>query len=164
MKYLFPVLILSAVLCACNRQAPRPRLTPEQRAARIDSLKSDLLKTDIAFSQLSEDKGRNVAFAQYADSNATILRSFSMPITGKDTIINLLNSNPDTSFKQIWTPVSSDVARSGDLGYTYGTYYIETKDVDKAGGTYCTVWKKDASGKWKFILSTGNEGVKPEEQ
>jgi ketosteroid isomerase-like protein len=129
----------------------------------MDSLNHDLLQTDIAFSQLSEDSGRNAAFMQYADSNATILRAFSMPITGKDTIIRMFANHPDTSFKQIWTPIAADVARSGDLGYTYGTYYIETKNVDKAGGTYCTIWKKDASGKWRFILSTGNEGVKPQE-
>jgi ketosteroid isomerase-like protein len=163
MKYLFPVVILSAMLCACNQHTQRPRLTPQQRAARLDSLKTDLLKTDIAFSQLSEDKVRNVAFTEYADSSATILRSYSMPISGKDTIISMLNNHPDTSFKQIWTPISADVARSGDLGYTYGTYYVETKNADKSGGTYCTVWKKDPAGKWKFILSTGNEGVKPQE-
>jgi len=162
MKYLVPVVILALTLGACNQPVKKTRLTPEQRAARLDSLKNDLLTTDIAFSQLSEDKGRNAAFTEYADSNATILRAFSMPITGKDTIINLLGTHADTSFKQIWTPISADVARSGDLGYTYGTYYVETKNVDKAGGTYCTVWKKDSSGKWKFILSTGNEGVKPE--
>jgi hypothetical protein len=31
-------------------------------------------------------------------------------------------------------------------------------------GTYCTVWKKDKDKKWKFVLDTGNEGLKPAEK
>jgi hypothetical protein len=162
MKYFFYLLVITGICTACNQAGMRPHLTDAQKAARLDSLKSDLLKTDLAFSQLSEQKGRNAAFAEYADSNATMLRAFSQPVTGKDTIINVLNSHPDTGFVLTWLPVRADVARSGDLGYTYGTYILQFKDIDKTGGTYCTVWKKDKDNKWKFILSTGNEGVESE--
>jgi ketosteroid isomerase-like protein len=27
-------------------------------------------------------------------------------------------------------------------------------------GTYTTFWKKDKKGKWKFVLDTGNDGLK----
>ena len=26
-------------------------------------------------------------------------------------------------------------------------------------GTYVTIWKKQANGRWKFVLDSGNEGV-----
>jgi hypothetical protein len=159
MKNLIYLLVVIAAATACNLPKQRPHLTDAQKAARMDSLKTDLLKTDLAFSQLSEEKGRNAAFSAYADSGATMLRGFSQPVTGKDTIINVLNNHPDTGFVLTWVPIRADIARSGDLGYTYGTYILQFKDVDKTGGTYCTVWKKDKNNQWKFVLSTGNEGV-----
>jgi len=161
MKY-FLCLAVVGIFASCNQQPQRPHLTEAQKVARLDSLRSDLLKTDIGFSQLSEQKGRNAAFAQFADSSAAMLRPYSVHVTGKDTIINVLNSHPDTGFTLTWLPVRADVARSGDIGYTYGTYVLQFKDVDKTGGTYCTIWKKDKNKQWKFVLSTGNEGVEPE--
>jgi len=159
MKGLFCAAILAVCFCSCNQKTGRPHRTEKEIVARQDSLKGDLLKTDLAFSQLSEEKGRNAAFIEYADSSATMLREFSMPTTGKDAIAKLLNQYPDTGAKITWLPISSDVARSGELGYTYGTYTIESKNMDHFGGTYCTVWKRSKAHGWKFLLSTGNEGL-----
>ena len=127
--------------------------------AMMDSLRNDLLKTDIAFSELSEQKGRNAAFAEYAADNATLLRPFSRPLTGRDSIKSMLAMHPDSSYKLTWTPISADVARSGEIGFTYGTYSLDIKNVGKEEGTYATVWHKDSTKTWKFILDTGNEGL-----
>lgn len=162
MKYFLYLALVVCICTNCNQQVQRPHLTDAQKAARLDSLRSDLLKTDIAFSQLSEQKGRNAAFGEYADSSATMLRSFSQPVNGRNSIVEVLNTHPDTGFILTWVPVRADVARSGDLGYTYGTYVLQFNNVDKTGGTYCTIWKKDKNKQWKFALSTGNEGTEPE--
>jgi hypothetical protein len=161
MKNLFLIVLLAACFCSCNQKHEGHHWDKKAIIERQDSLKGDLLKTDLAFSQLSEDKGRNAAFLQYADSSATMLREFSAPTTGVDAIAKLLSQYPDSATKLTWLPISSDVARSGELGYTYGTYIIETKNQDHFGGTYCTVWKRTKAHNWKFIVSTGNEGVKP---
>ena len=157
------LLILTAVVCfcSCNQKHEGHHWDKKAMIERQDSLKDDLLKTDLAFSQASEEKGRNTAFIQYADSGATMLREFSAPTTGVAAIGKLLSQYPDSAAKLTWVPICSDVARSGELGYTYGTYMVETKGTDKFGGTYCTVWKRTKAHNWKFILSTGNEGVKP---
>jgi ketosteroid isomerase-like protein len=159
------ILFITAIVicfCSCNQtQAGHHHLDRKALIARQDSLKDDLLKTDIAFSQLSENKGRNAAFLAYADSSATMLRNFSPATTGIDAIAKLLNQFPDSAVKLSWLPISSDVALSGDLGYTYGTYTIESKGSDHFGGTYCTVWRRHKTSGWKFVLSTGNEGIKP---
>ena len=159
MKYFVQLLLVLAICTACNQKDKHPHLTPAQRAARVDSLKGVLLQTDIAFSQLCEQKGRNAAFAEYADSGATLLRAYSEPVLGKESILNVMNAHTDTGFVITWIPIKSDVAGSGDLGYTYGSYIIENHNSDKAGGTYCTIWKRGKDGKWKFALSTGNEGI-----
>jgi ketosteroid isomerase-like protein len=55
------------------------------------------------------------------------------------------------------------VARSGELGYTSGTYDFSMKDAsgkiisDK--GKYVTVWKKQADGTWKVLLDTYNSDL-----
>ena len=159
MRKLFFIVALGACLCSCNQKPARPHRSEKEIIARQDSLKDDLLKTDIAFSRLSEEKGRNSAFIEYADSEATMLREYSMPTSGKDAIAKLLSQYPDSNTKITWLPITSDVARSGDLGYTYGTYTIESKNKDHFGGTYCTIWKRTKAHGWKFVLSTGNEGV-----
>ena len=159
MRGLFCATLIAICFCSCNQKPTRHHLSEKEIVSRQDSLKGDLLKTDLAFSQLSEDKGRNAAFIEYADSSATMLREFSMPTTGKDAIGKLLGQYPDSGSKLTWIPISSDVARSGELGYTYGTYTIESKNMDHFGGTYCTVWRRSKAHGWKFILSTGNEGV-----
>ena len=58
-----------------------------------------------------------------------------------------------------WVPIKADVARSGELGFTYGTYLLTIKNIGKEEGTYCTIWKKDKNHSWKFVLDTGNEGL-----
>lgn len=162
MKYLLLAVIAACICASCNQQTQRPHLTEAQRAARMDSLRSDLLKTDLAFSELTEKKGRNAGYSEYADSSATLLRPWNKPLTGKNSIMNLLAGTVDTGIALSWLPVRADVARSGDIGYTYGTYVIESSNTDRTGGTYCTIWKKDSNKKWKFVVITGNDGLTPE--
>ncbi|MGE5429525.1 MAG: YybH family protein [Syntrophomonadaceae bacterium] len=128
----------------------------------IQKEKDLLLKTDIEFSRLSEEKGSNEAFLTYAADSAVLLRKNSYPVEGKSAITSLLTARPDTGFVLIWKPMFADAASSGELGYTYGTYEVRTPGGIKSvgEGTYVTIWKKDIQGKWKFVLDAGNEGLK----
>ena len=158
MKKLLFIALVAISFSACNNNKKCCERQP-MTAAVMDSLRSDLLKTDVAFSKMSEEKGRNAAFVAFAADNATLLRPFSRPLTGRDSIQSMLNAHPDTAYKLTWTPISSDVAKSGEIGFTYGTYSLEIKNVGHEEGTYATVWHKDSTKTWKFILDTGNEGL-----
>jgi len=162
MKYYFLSVIAAFSLNSCSQTETRP--SPEARKARLDSLQNDLYQTDLAFSQLSEQKGRNTAFIAYAADNSTLLRPFSMPINGKDSIVSLFNAHADSNYTLSWKPIKAEVAHSGDLGFTYGTYSLTIKNAGKEEGTYCTIWKKDKNHSWKFVLDTGNEGLNPQDQ
>jgi ketosteroid isomerase-like protein len=56
--------------------------------------------------------------------------------------------------------VGADVAASGDLGYTFGTYVFITKDKDgkpfREYGKYTSIWKMQKDGSWKVVLDMGN--------
>jgi ketosteroid isomerase-like protein len=64
-----------------------------------------------------------------------------------------------------WHANKVGVARSGDLGYTSGTYETTFKDAsgktvsDK--GKYLTVWKEQANGDWKVLYDMFNSDLPP---
>jgi ketosteroid isomerase-like protein len=115
--------------------------------------------TDIHFSALSRDSGIRIAFLRYKDSSAVLLRPGHFPLQGAVASQYLLASG-DTSVTLTWIPTHSEVASSGDLGYTYGVYTLRSHSSDSAvQGTYVSIWKKQPDGSWKYVLDSGNPGV-----
>ena len=63
-----------------------------------------------------------------------------------------------------WKPTKIEVAKSGELGYLYGTYDLTMKDP-KGGaaaqdtGKMVEVWKKQVDGKWKCITDIYNSDL-----
>jgi len=126
----------------------------------LDREKQILIKTDIEFSNMSEKTGMEKAFLKYADDEAVLLRTHSMPIVGKEKIGKRYTDSDDTGFTLSWKPLYADVSKSKDLAYTYGTYTLSIKsDKSETYGTYLSIWKKQADGSWKWVLDTGNEGL-----
>ncbi|MDQ5857082.1 MAG: DUF4440 domain-containing protein, partial [Acidobacteriota bacterium] len=64
-------------------------------------------------------------------------------------------------------PNEVQVSASGDLGYSIGTYERMSKDPagrpTSATGTYVSIWRKQADGRWRAVLDIGTPGtpVKP---
>jgi len=129
--------------------------------------KEELKQVDIDFSNLSKEKGTAIAFTEYVAEDGVLLRPFSYPIIGKDKVSELMNQddNSGTTATLTWTPLYADIAASGELGYTYGTWQMHIIKSDKTEerrvGTYVSIWKKDKAGKWKWVLDTGNPGLEP---
>jgi ketosteroid isomerase-like protein len=147
---IFIVLIIG--LSSCNFFKKKQVTT-----AQDDKIK--MLNADKAFSKLSQEKGMKTAFLEYIDSNGVLLRPNEMPIIGADAIDYLIQQN-DTDYTLVWEPKGGALAQSGELGYTYGIYSMKPKAMDTAFfGTYVSIWKKQADGKFKFVLDTGNQGV-----
>ena len=59
----------------------------------------------------------------------------------------------DPTFSISWKTVNAGVSKSGDLGFTAGTYEASFKGPDgkmvSEKGKYLSAWKKDKDGKWK---------------
>jgi ketosteroid isomerase-like protein len=59
----------------------------------------------------------------------------------------------------IWNPLKSEIASSGEIGYTFGEWKYFMKDSinsDTSYGNYMSVWKKQDDGSWKFVIDGGN--------
>lgn len=63
-----------------------------------------------------------------------------------------------------WKVSKVEVAKSGEMGYLYGTYQLSIKDP-KGGptindaGKLVEIWKKQSDGKWKCIVDTYNSDL-----
>ena len=138
------LIILVLLLIGCNKPVS------------ID-MNKELMAVDMAFSTLSKEKGMNHAFLFYVADDGVMLSPNKMPVVGKNKIGDLFQSD-DSKTVFTWNPLYAEVAKSGDLGYTYGIYEI-LEGESRQKGTYVSVWKKDTTGEWKFVLDSGNKGL-----
>jgi ketosteroid isomerase-like protein len=119
-----------------------------------------LMKTDLEFSKMSVTIGMHKAFLAYFADSGAMLRDNLYPLIGKDSLMAQFAKSADTSFTLSWKPVFEKIAKSGDLGYTYGYYERTIKSTHSISrGTYLTIWEKQKDGTWKFVMDTGTEGL-----
>lgn len=121
--------------------------------------KMEMMNADREFSKMCQEKGMKAAFIEYLDSNGVLLRPNRLPIAGADAVDFLIQQN-DTDYTMTWEPKNGVIARSGELGYTYGIYALRPSEKDTViYGTYVSIWKKEKGGTWKYVLDSGNEGI-----
>lgn len=124
-----------------------------------------LLAADAAWMKVyvAKDLDKSVGFF---DDDGSMLPPNAPTATGKDALTKVIGSAfafPD--YKLGWHANKVGVARSGELGYTSGTYDFSFKDAagktisDK--GKYLTVWKKESDGSWKVLFDTFNSDLPP---
>jgi ketosteroid isomerase-like protein len=83
---------------------------------------------------------------------------------GKDAIRTALKEfigDPNVSLT--FTSASAEVAKSGDIAYTQGSYTMvqsdmKTKKPITEKGAYVTVYKKQADGSWKAVQDINTPG------
>jgi len=107
------------------------------------------------------DLAGTVAF--YADD--AVLLAPNAPIAKdrksiRETWAAMIGPGTDIS----WRVSKAEAAKSGELGYVYGTYSLSMKDP-KGGpptddtGKMVEIWKKQADGKWRCIVDTFNSDL-----
>jgi len=136
-----------------------PSATSDSRA--IDASAIQALDEQWSATAARNDLEGTVAF--YAD-DAVLLPPNAPIATDRKSIreswAGLLGPNTAVS----WKVSRAEVAKSGELGYLYGTYSLSIKDP-KGGppvhdaGKIVEIWKKQADGKWKCIVDTYNSDL-----
>jgi ketosteroid isomerase-like protein len=152
MNSILPVVIAALLFTSCD-------LKPDQENKADAFAKMEMMEADRKFSRMSAEKGMKAAFIEYIDSNGVLLRPGHLPIAGADAVDFLIQQN-DAEYTMSWEPSNGYIAKSGELGYTYGVYALRPSVKDTViYGTYVSIWKKEKGGTWKFVLDSGNEGI-----
>jgi ketosteroid isomerase-like protein len=132
--------------------------------ADAEAVKAQLMKVDAEFSDAVQKIGVGEAFLRYADADATMLPPGQNPVTGLAGVKGQFADFP-AGTALAWKPYKAEAAASADLGYTLGTYEMHGKDKDGKPvvryGKYCSVWKKQRDGAWKWVVDVGTPSPAP---
>ncbi|HKI74614.1 MAG TPA: DUF4440 domain-containing protein [Pseudomonadales bacterium] len=127
-------------------------------ATRTPASVDDLIATDRAFSEFSAQHGPHAAWDKYLDDKAVDMSAGQDFVFDKATTLKGFDGFPATT-SLTWTPIGGDIAKSGDLGYTFGRYIVKNSAGSasrESHGKYVTVWKRQADGAWKVVFDGGN--------
>ena len=147
---------LALLALSCNQQQ---KPAPDTRQADEAAIR----QADIAWSKLADVRQQD-AFNGFFLEDAIVLGPNEPMAIGKEAIRKMIAGTfamPGFSLK--WQPTKVEVARSGDLGYSLGTYEMSMNDpegrprVDR--GKYATILKKQADGSWKVAVDMFNSDL-----
>lgn len=144
MKKVTGLIILITMIIACSTENNE------------NSLK-ELLAADSAFAKLSVKENAAAAFRDFMSEDGLQFRPNREPVMGNVLIYKMMEPSSKNYILE-WVPQSAEIAKSGDLGWTWGKYYVFMKDSAKTmvgRGKYVNIWKKNANGEWKVRADVG---------
>ena len=113
-----------------------------------------LFALDREFVQYRLENGTYKAFAKYLAPDAITLPPGEAPKIGLEAILRDAGDKPNTTVT--WEPETGDI--SGDLGFSWGLFSINTTGADgavsKQHGKYATVWKRQDDEEWKIVIDS----------
>ncbi|MBV9008445.1 MAG: hypothetical protein JO354_04655 [Verrucomicrobia bacterium] len=146
-KFFFALLALFLT----NRQVPGQ--TPDVTAAR------EIAKTDGEFSDWSRQKGTPSAWLHYVAEEGVIFAPG--PVNAK----KYWAGHSSFAGVLVWQPVFAAAAYSADLGYSAGVWELNPGGgkSTRSFGNYVTIWRKQATSRWKVAVDAGTQNAEPGE-
>jgi hypothetical protein len=147
--------LLAAILSllATAALADEPKLHGNLDAARA------IVKADLDFGVLAKKEGTARAFRDAMDeTDGVTYGGGSTPSIGRDAIYQAMGGDAPDDSKLEWQPQEVFAAKAGDMGVSRGRWTATSKkpDAKPIGGSYVTVWRKNAKGEWKGLIDIGN--------
>ncbi len=143
-----------AILTAGRAQSP----APDRREADARALREGEIA---AFVKDWGGRDADRIAAHYTDDGNLMVPN-SPTMTGRDAIGKTMkNVVADPKWSLALQPVQVEVSRSGDLGYTRGTYVLiatdpVTKKAVTENGRFVAIFRKQADGSWKAVQEINN--------
>ncbi|HKG14737.1 MAG TPA: hypothetical protein VKB12_15530 [Pyrinomonadaceae bacterium] len=121
-------------------------------APDADAARRTLADAERSLAEDSASKGMTTALLSRADETLRLYRQNTFPVVGREAVRKTLK---DMSEFVKWETLKTDVAASGDLGYTYGTYSVMPKGSERPSeqGNYARVWRRQGKGPWRVVFN-----------
>jgi len=151
--------ILALGMTACNQSPPAAPDTHDADVKAISDIETQWNKDYVA-------KAADKIAAYYAD-DAVLMVPGGPSSNGKDAIRAAMKQMlSDPAMSLTFQASKVDVAKSGDLGYTQGSYKLTVTDptthkVINDHGSYVTTYRKQADGSWKAVADIATSEVPP---
>jgi ketosteroid isomerase-like protein len=147
--HIFVTLILFSLLCTAS-------------AADTKAIEQVLRDLDDQWSAAAGVKDFEKIVSFYSD-DAVVMPPNAPRATTKEAIRTIWKDLlTDASIS--WKTKEVEVAQSGDLAYSSGTYEVTLNDPTgtpvKDRGKYLEVWKKQADGTWKCVMDMWNSDLR----
>lgn len=127
-------------------------------ATDLEAVRAAVKAADVAFAQAVAARDREL-FASFIAEDATFLGGGLTQ--GRDAIVVdwgiffAVGGGATIT----WEPHTVEVAASGDLAYTLGTFEVRATGPDgrpqRTTGTYVSIWRKHTDGSWKVVVDGG---------
>lgn len=124
-----------------------------------------LIAADLAFGEATAAKGLEGWLAWFAP-DAIIYPSSRPAVKGLTAIREYYKEAGFDPRNLRWKPTESGISKGGDLGFTSGTWQMETAGDGKAKtarGKYLTVWQRQRDGRYLVLADMGNLDSAPKE-
>ena len=126
-----------------------------------DRLRAELADAEAAFERAVAERRLDGWVEAFAPNGMMIQPGG--PVVGHAGIRDLMAAAfADTTFRLTWAPDLVGVSDDGTLGYTTGRYerrrVVDGSEV-VATGSYFTVWRRQADGRWRVEADLGTEPV-----
>ncbi|RME30681.1 MAG: DUF4440 domain-containing protein, partial [Candidatus Zixiibacteriota bacterium] len=116
----------------------------------LKAARHSLFATDSAFSDAGDSVTMVAAYAKVMAEDIHLLLNGKPPIVGRAAVMAQMDKAP---LYMHGGPDTAIVAKSGDMGYTYGTIEVTapnaTQPVDY---TYVRIWRRPAGEAWQLAL------------
>ncbi len=151
---------LAAGLLAGCQSSPPPATPAKAGAWETGAIASHLVSLDEAWSKAAHARDVEGVASYYAD-DALVFPPNAPVCVGKAAAKEAWGAFlSDPNFSLSWRALHAEVSKSGDLGFTSGTYEDSYKDQDgkivHETGKFLCVWKKQRDGSWKSIQDMWN--------
>ncbi|MEO0061589.1 MAG: hypothetical protein RLZZ08_149 [Pseudomonadota bacterium] len=106
---------------------------------------SAVIAAEIAFARAAQEKGQWTAFAQTAAPDAVMF--VPAPVLARDW----LKGRPNPAAAVSWQPHRVWTSCDGSLAASHGAWQLP----DGSQGQFVTVWRRQADGRWQWVMDTG---------
>ena len=153
------IAFLAVSITGCNTAPPPAPDTHDADVKAISDTEGQMLKDWAA-------KDADKVASHYAD-DAVLMTPGGSPVNGKDLIAKSAKEMvADPALSLTFQASKVEVAKSGDIGYTLGSYKMTMtnpathKPMDDHG-SYVTTYRKQADGSWKAVADIATSEVPP---